>query len=364
VRLWDFDVVATAFADAALDPALWVKAMDTIAGQTGSAGATLFPIDGAIPNVPISDSLRRSVDIYFRDGWHLRDERFRATGAMIRDRVADDFSFTNPREMERHPYYQEFLRPVGLQYFAAVKMAAGDDLWAVSIQRSLEQRPFSAPEKRKLAALSERIGSAAALARALGFAAANAAVEAFEVSGSAVALLDRRGEVLRINRAAETLLCHELRIVEKRIASHDADATAALNRTLHALLWTGASSALMPPVRLPRPGRRPILAYPLKLSTVAASVFAQCQALVVLVDLERRARPPQEELHSSFGLTPAEARLAIQMASGLPLETIADELRVSKETARSQLKSVFQKTGVRRQAELVGLLASFLNARQ
>ena len=51
-------------------------------------------------------------------------------------------------------------------------------------------------------------------------------------------------------------------------------------------------------------------------------------------------------------------------AMRLPLETIADELRVSKETARSQLKSVFQKTGVRRQAELVGLLASFLNARQ
>ena len=82
-----------------------------------------------------------------------------------------------------------------------------------------------------------------------------------------------------------------------------------------------------------------------------------------VIYLERRARPPQEALHASFGLTAAEARLAIKMASGAALETVADELRISKETARNQLKAVFHKTGVRRQAELVALLASFLNSR-
>ena len=114
---------------------------------------------------------------------------------------------------------------------------------------------------------------------------------------------------------------------------------------------------------LPRRARRPILAYPTRLTTVSASVFADCQALLVFVDLERRASPPREALLSSFGLTAAEARLAIRMASGAALETVADELRISKETARNQLKAVFHKTGVRRQAELVALLASFLNSR-
>jgi len=116
----------------------------------------------------------------------------------------------------------------------------------------------------------------------------------------------------------------------------------------------------MPPVALPRRGRRPILAYPLRLSTVSAGVFADCQALLVFVDLERRARPPVEALHSAFALTAAESRLAVRMASGSPLEMVADELSISKETARTQLRSVFEKTGVHRQAELVGLLASFL----
>jgi hypothetical protein len=80
-------------------------------------------------------------------------------------------------------------------------------------------------------------------------------------------------------------------------------------------------------VALPRRGRRPILAYPLRLSTVSASVFAGCQALLVFIDLERRARPPVEALHSAFTLTAAESRLAIRLASGSPIEMVADKAR-------------------------------------
>jgi len=83
----------------------------------------------------------------------------------------------------------------------------------------------------------------------------------------------------------------------------------------------------------------------------------------VFVDLEKRPRPLQESLCASFELTPAEARLAVGIGSGKNLESIADELGILKETARSQLKSIFLKAGVRRQAELVALLGSFLNSK-
>jgi DNA-binding CsgD family transcriptional regulator len=364
VSLWNSKAVASAFVDAAISPELWVKAMDTIARETLSVGAILIPMQGAIPNIPVSESIRLVTEAYFRDGWWMRDERFRCRDTLMCKGVADDFDFITAEEMERHPYYQEFLRPFNLKYFAGVKMTAGDDLWCVSIQRSPQQGPFAADEKRELAALSQQLSSAAALARALGFASANAAMEAFEVSGSAVALLNRRGEVLRLNDPAKVMMSAEVRIVQKRIVWQDKEATATLDRALHVLLWAAAASALMPPVSLPRRGRRPILAYPLKLSSVSASVLADCQALLVFVDLEKRVRPPQEVLHSTFALTAAEARLAIRLASGAPLEVVAGELRISKETARTQLKSIFQRTGVHRQSELVGLLACFLNSRK
>jgi DNA-binding CsgD family transcriptional regulator/PAS domain-containing protein len=361
MKAWDSHAITKAFADAAVDPTLWVKAMDIIARETGSFGALLLPVYGQIPNPPASDSLLRGMENYIGGGWYLRDERLRGIKTMIKFGVYDDFDCLTAEEMKRNPYYQEFLRPSKLHSFAGVKMAAADDLWCVAIQRSPKQVPFSAEEKQELAALSRQLSSAAALARALGFTNANAAVEAFEVGGVAVALLNRRGEVLRFNRAAEKLLGAEVRLFERRIVSSDRDATAALERALRELLRTATSSALLPPILLPRRDRRPIVVYPVRLSTLSVNVFGDCQALLVFVDLDQRPRPPEQALHSSFALTAAEARIAIRMASGAGLAAVADELHISKETARSQLKAVFVKAGVSRQAELVALLASFLS---
>lgn len=61
-----------------------------------------------------------------------------------------------------------------------------------------------------------------------------------------------------------------------------------------------------------------------------------------------------------YGLTPAEARLAVLLAEGIDVETAAQQLSVSIQTIRSQLKSVFAKTNVSRQAELVARLLSNL----
>jgi DNA-binding CsgD family transcriptional regulator len=63
--------------------------------------------------------------------------------------------------------------------------------------------------------------------------------------------------------------------------------------------------------------------------------------------------PQTAFLKSRFGLTPAEARLVLRLIAGDSLQAIAKALGIQYETARGQLKSVFHKTGTRRQAELV-----------
>jgi PAS domain-containing protein len=75
------------------------------------------------------------------------------------------------------------------------------------------------------------------LAQAFGFARMEAALAAFEASGSPVAAVDRASEVVRLNAAAERLLGPDLMVVRRRVTSFDRDATAALDRALHALLW-------------------------------------------------------------------------------------------------------------------------------
>ena len=76
-------------------------------------------------------------------------------------------------------------------------------------------------------------------------------------------------------------------------------------------------------------------------------------------DAEGKVDPPVRLAQQLFQLTPAETALAIQMANGLSLEEAAEVLGIRRNTARAHLRSIFSKTGVRRQTELVRL---FLNS--
>jgi DNA-binding CsgD family transcriptional regulator len=63
--------------------------------------------------------------------------------------------------------------------------------------------------------------------------------------------------------------------------------------------------------------------------------------------------PQADFLETRFGLRPGEARLVALLSEGTSLRSCAEALDIQYETARSYLKSVFQKTGTHRQAELV-----------
>jgi DNA-binding CsgD family transcriptional regulator len=90
-----------------------------------------------------------------------------------------------------------------------------------------------------------------------------------------------------------------------------------------------------------------------------AWVLNPSRAVAVLAIIRRRSTatiPSVEVIRQRFALTVSEAALASLLATGKSLSEIAANKRVSVETARTQLKSVFRKTGTRRQADLIRLL--------
>jgi DNA-binding CsgD family transcriptional regulator len=360
-RVGDLPALTDAFSAAAIDPTLWVAAMDVAAQVTGSVGAALLPVRGHLPTVPVGQSVGELFNRYFAEGWFERDERYRGLPVMMRRGVMSDLDFATPDEFARSAYYQELFAPLGLQWFVGIKVAAGDDLWCVAIQRSIKQGPLPPAEISKLGALSRRLSSAGALARAIGLSHAETALRAFELSRSAVALIDRSGEVLRLNDAAQKVLrAPDLRVVRRKIVSWDRNATAALDGALHALIWRKDTASLQPPVILPRHQGRPILAYVSRLSRNATDFFAPCQAVIVLVDLEAKLRLVESDLMKTFNLTPAESRLTSLIASGQRPAEAAEQLGVTESTARTVLKRVFTKVGVSSQSELANLLSKLV----
>ncbi len=363
VAFGDFATLSDAFMAAAADPSRWDAAMDAAAKATGSCGAILVPIRGRTPDVPISASMQPVMDDYFRDGWVQRDERYRCVPTLMRNGVATDFDFTTREEMARHAYYQELLGPRGLRWFAGVRVGDGEDVWALALQRSAVQYPFSPGELQRLARLSRALSGAAELARAFGFVRMETALGAFEASRTAVAMIDRLGQVVRLNASAERLLGPDLQIACRRIVSWRCDATRALDRSLRELLWTRGPNAFQPAVVLPRRIGRPIVAYPSRLSTAVSEAFAFCQGFVVFVDLETRLSLIAGDLRRVFNLTTAEARLTDSLLREESLKAAAESLSVAIGTARNQLKAIYQKTGAHGQGQLMALIARLASPR-
>jgi DNA-binding CsgD family transcriptional regulator len=82
----------------------------------------------------------------------------------------------------------------------------------------------------------------------------------------------------------------------------------------------------------------------------------EVRALLTLNALGPRLGPPPAILAKAFQFTHSEAKLACIIARGVPPYIAARELKISREAARNQLKSVFAKTNTHRQSELVALL--------
>lgn len=90
----------------------------------------------------------------------------------------------------------------------------------------------------------------------------------------------------------------------------------------------------------------------------AAFLSGKPSVFVMVSDPDQQPALPEDRLQAIFGLTPAEAKLAAALASGMPVSDYALEAGVTENTARWTLKQVQAKTDCRRQADLVRLLAA------
>lgn len=173
--------------------------------------------------------------------------------------------------------------------------------------------------------------------------------------------LDRAGQVREASPAGAAILAEgdglalSAGALEAATPADTRRLDAAIRSAIDALLTGGAGGA----VRLPRPsGRCDLLLvvspFPRHLSPVSEFEPA------AIVRIKQPARSSgQLAMHQElFGLTAREAELAGLLVEGHSLESLANVLGISHNTARVHLHSIFRKTGTHRQADLVRVLIS------
>lgn len=187
------------------------------------------------------------------------------------------------------------------------------------------------------------------------------ATAALSALSPAVAVVDRSSRVAYLNESAEEVLASHTGIaVGAQGLNVETDKSA--RKEFREYIRHAAETPDAEPrfISIPdRDGAAPLTAVIMPLGEGQASV---------LFTVPGRFEPPSADaLISLFGLTRVEAMLARTIAGGGTIEDAAGSSGVTVETARTYLKRIFQKVGVRRQVDLVQLIlttpASFIRSR-
>jgi DNA-binding CsgD family transcriptional regulator len=258
-------------------------------------------------------------------------------------------------------FYKEWAEPQGLAYAAgSILLREGGWDTQIYLQRGPQHRPFDRDELEVFNRLIPHIQRAIQMRQRF----ADLQVgQDFLASGLDVLamptfLFDESARIAHMNRSAASLLeaNTSFHIDDGHLLTGDFAVTRQLNYELMNAIHAsrGSGSELNGVVLFPRLGRLPLM---LMVAPLRVSAGAVCGA-ALLFAFDPESTPPITAAMVSrlFGLTEAEAELAVALCSGNTLDDAADKRGTSINTIRTQLKSVFAKTGTKRQADLVSLI--------
>lgn len=264
--------------------------------------------------------------------------------------------------LDRTEFYSDWLRPLGLMHsMGAVVAVERDVTTTVAFLRGKAAGSYGPGEAGMLRRLVTHLGSVLRLHRRLARAhleaeSANTVLDCFP---SAVVLVDAAGTVVGTNRAARELLAEAdgLSLAGQALAVRGTEG-ADFRRLVSGAVGGGRDGQCAGSLRLSRASGRPALHVWVTRVPTHQDPFSSHGAVAAVFVTDPAASDPlsHERLHSLYGLTPAESRLASLLADGKELRQAAEALEVSLHTVRTQLRSLFAKTDTRRQAELVRLL--------
>ena len=340
--------------ESAFVPELWPDVLAHLADIAAArSGWMATSRDGKHHFSGSNEIVRAAAAPIIESGLAFRTDRFARLSAACHPGFLREIDIYTDAELEADPFYQKYLIPRGLGCAAATTMLLpSQDNLLITLEREGARGPVESSAIEKLDALRPHVARSAFMAARLHLERARAASATLAALGLPALVLDGKGKVLVTNQLMEA----SSGILQWR--AHDAvgltDRTA--ERLLHDALATidlsGDGCVRSFPVRS---AGATLVAHVIPVRLSARDIFARSIAVLALTPLGLPQAPPIELVQSLFDLTPAEARVARDLASGMAVEAIAADAGVSSNTIRTHVRGIFEKTGCTRQAEVVAL---------
>ena len=248
------DALVDLIYDAALDDVLWPDVLERLGDRAGGQPGNLVQLNivdghgfGIAARTPEDTVSRYFTQWAQRNPVGLPDDPF----DYRRDwapRITRDGECIERGVLERSPYWNEFLVPIGAHHMINLRLALrGDDLTAIGLGRPAHRGPFDDGDIAVLVPFHRHLIRAERLWRSLGL--RQVEFDQFDrllaASSDALFFLDEQLQLLRWTAPAETLLQEgrALRCVGGRLRLADAGADVGLQRALASALRAGERAA-------------------------------------------------------------------------------------------------------------------------
>jgi DNA-binding CsgD family transcriptional regulator len=351
--------------EAAADESRWPDVLRQLADVTASQAVTFWVLDGSDqPRLPTFTyiNLEPAFIQEYLDCMTPLDPTVQYLVRHPHQPIVHDGLIISERDKDRHPYYDWHGRHSELRFRMVGQACPAPAVQAgVALHRTRKAGRYEVCDLERFTLLQRHLQRALALGVRLGSLGTlqQCTTELLDRNPAAIVLLDSQKRIVFANRGAETLEdARDGVSLSGGVALANRDDNkklqAVIDRTICHLGGADAGGAIQ--------GRRPsgmrpygIFVSPISRSPSALSTLKPAVCLII-VDPDATTAPPVGRLEAVLHLTPAEARLAALLATGLELKDAAVRLGITYGTARTRLAAIFQKTDTRRQGELIKLL--------
>jgi DNA-binding CsgD family transcriptional regulator len=360
-----------AIYDCALDPGRWPETLGHIYRAVGCVSASLTVQE--IPSGRVLLTVTEGIPSPYRETINNYGPNIIAMWGGLEKYVTFPMdqpavlSRENPREnWESNRYYIEWAVPQGLADTIGVVLAQDATAFGtLGMGRHVSAGDVTELELDLLRLLIPHLQRAVSISRLLDVKTVEARSFAatLDTITAGIVLVDEGLGIVHANRTASAALAAgDLiasvagRLTLRSKPEHDALAAAvsqaAADETLIGRRGQGiAAGAASGPAAI-------LYVLPLNHGPLRGGISPRAVAAVFIAPPAEAPPAPEQALAALFDLTPTEAKVFSQIASGKSLTGAAAALDVAQSTVKSHLKRIFAKTGTSRQAELVRLAAS------
>ncbi|WFU71806.1 helix-turn-helix transcriptional regulator [Bradyrhizobium sp. CB2312] len=356
--------------DAALDPTLWLRALERSCNFIGGSSAVLYWHDVASESsaaLHLFNDDPHYTRLYF-EKYMPMNPVFPAATFIESGLIYTPTDIVPEAELFDTRFHREWVQPQGITDVVCVNLEKGTTSSSVlNIRRDETHGIVDDAVRQQAALLVPHFQRAVAIGRLFDQRKTAQAVltETLDNVEAAIFLLGLNGRIVFVNELARTMLDEGALLHERRgaLAAVAPDAQRLLRELVVAAesgdLAAGSRGAAIP--LSDSPSRR-WFAHVLPLTAgdrQRAGALHSAVAAVFVRKTSPASPPPLEALGKLYSLTASEIRVldGIMKVSGV--QALADLLGLSQATVKTHLHNVFRKTGTARQSELVKLIAGF-----